>query len=147
MEVILRDEVQNLGGIGDIVKVKPGYARNYLLPRGLAVLASNKNMKALEHERRVIAERAKKMLAAARSEAEKLSEVSLTFAAKVGEEEKLFGSVTSMDIAEQLKEKGFSVDKKKVLLDEPIKQLGQYEVKIKIATDVTATVKVTVEAE
>jgi len=147
MKVILREDMKSLGKMGEVVKVTPGYARNYLIPKGLAVEAVTKNIRALEHEKRVIQDRARKLLDKAKGFAGELSAVSLTIKARAGEEEKLFGSVTAMDIAEALKEKGFAVDKKKVLLDEPIKRLGAYQVDVRVATDVTATVSVEVVAE
>lgn len=147
MEVILRENLDNLGVMGDIVNVKPGYARNYLLPRGLAVLANTKNVRALEHEKRVIAERARKVMEAAKGVAGELEKVSLTIKAKAGEEEKLFGSVTAMDIAAALEEAGHQVDKRKLVIDEPIKRLGSYTVAIKVAPEVTASIKVEVVAE
>jgi large subunit ribosomal protein L9 len=147
MEVILRDNVDNLGVMGDIVKVKPGYARNFLLPRGIAVVADQKNVKAMEHEKRIIAERARKAMEAAKGVAGKLEKVSLSIKAKAGEEEKLFGSVTAMDIAEALKEAGHEVDKRKIDIAEPIKRLGSYTVSIKVGPEVAASVNVEVVAE
>ncbi len=147
MEVILRENLDNLGIMGEIVKVKPGYARNYLLPRGLAVVANTKNVKALEHEKRIIAEKARKAEEAAKGLAGELEKISLTIKAKAGEEEKLFGSVTAMDIAEALKEAGQEVDKRKIVIEEPIKRLGSYTVAIKVAPEVAANVNVEVIAE
>ena len=147
MKVILREEVINLGLIGDTVKVAPGYARNFLLPQGKAVVADLKNIKALEHEKRIAEARAKKAREAAMSDAEKLGAVTLEFKAKVGEEDKLFGSITSMDIAAALKEKELEVDRRKIVIAEPIKSLGEHEVTVKVSADVTATIKVIVEAE
>lgn len=147
MKVILREDMKSLGKMGEVVKVTPGYARNYLIPKGLAVEAVTKNIRALEHEKRVIQDRARKILDKAKGLAGELSAVSLTIKARAGEEEKLFGSVTAMDIAEALKEKGFAVDKKKILLDEPIKRLGAYRVDVRVAPDVAATVSVEVVAE
>jgi len=147
MEVILRENLDNLGVMGDVVKVKPGYARNYLLPRGLAVLANTKNVTALEHEKRVIAEKARKAMEAAKGLVGQLEKVSLTIRAKAGEEDKLFGSVTAMDIAEALREAGHEVDKRKIVIEEPIKRLGTYSVSVKVAPDVAASVKVEVVAE
>lgn len=147
MKVILREEVSNLGDIGAVVKVAPGYARNFLLPKGMAVVADTKNIKALEHEKRIAEGRAEKAKQAAMSEAEKLGATALEFKAKVGEEDKLFGSVTAMDIAAALKEKGMEVDRRKIVIAEPIKSLGEHTVEVKLALDVTASVKVTVEAE
>lgn len=147
MKVILREDMKSLGKMGEVVKVTPGYARNYLIPKGIAVEADVKNVRALEHEKRVIQDRARKTLDKAKGLAGEISAVSLSIKARAGEEEKLFGSVTAMDIAEALKEKGFAVDKKKVLLDEPIKRLGAYQVDVRVAPEVTATVSVEVVAE
>ena len=147
MEIILREEVTNLGNIGDIVKVAPGYARNFLIPKGKAVPADKRNIKAFEHEKRISEARAKKAREAAMSEAEKLGAVTLEFKAKVGEEDKLFGSVTAKDIAEQLKEKGLEVDRRKIVIAEPIRKLGEHTVEVRLGLEVTASVKVVVEAE
>lgn len=147
MNIILRQDMSNLGSMGDIVKVKPGYARNYLLPKGYAVEASLKNVRALEHEKRIIAHRVEKLRVAARSVAEKIAAVSLSFTVKAGAEDKLFGSITSRDIADALNEKGIEVDRRKISIAEPIKRLGSHDVEVKLGHDVTATVKITVEAE
>ena len=147
MKVILKEEVKSLGDMGDIVNVAPGYARNFLIPKGLAALADTKNVKALGHEKRIIEARAEKLVAAAREHADKLGAVTLTLRAKAGEEEKLFGSITAMDIAEALKEQGFEVDKRKVNIEAPIKRLGAHKVSVKVARDVVAEITVQVEAE
>jgi large subunit ribosomal protein L9 len=147
MKVILKEDVGKLGYMGDIVNVKDGYARNFLIPRGIAAVADTKNVKALEHEKRVIDRRAEKHRAESQTLAEKISAVTLKLKAKAGEEEKLFGSVTAMDIAEALKAEGFEIDKKKIVLDEPIKRLGSHTASIKVAREVNATVNVEVEAE
>lgn len=147
MKVILKEDVANLGRMGDIVNVKPGFARNFLMPQSLASEADIKNVKAFEHQKKAIEAKAKKLRDAAQTLAGRLSSITLTIRAKAGEEEKLFGSVTSMDIAEALKAEGIEVDKKKILLEEPIKRLGSYEVGLKTAHDVTAKVKVEVVAE
>lgn len=147
MKVILRDDVETLGKIGETVSVADGYARNFLFPKKLAVVADMKNMRAMEHERRVIQERGKKLKAAAATLAEKLSALKLTIAVKAGEEDKLFGSVTSMDIAQALKAQGIEVEKKKIHIAEPIKRLGSFSVEIKLGQEVTANVPVEVVAE
>ncbi len=147
MKVFLREDVKNVGKIGDVVNVSDGYARNFLFPKKLAVEANTKNIREFEHNKRIIQERAAKIRDASRATAEKLSALSLTIKAKAGEEEKLFGSVTTMDIAEALKAAGFEIDKKRISLEEPIKRLGEYSVEVKIHPDVTATVKVQVVAE
>jgi len=142
MQVILRDDMDNLGKSGEVVNVKPGYARNYLLPRGLAIKATASDVTRVEHEKRVIAARAAKLAKEAQTEADNLSQVSVSIARAVGEEDKLFGSVTGRDISEALKEKGVHVDAKKIHLDEPIKALGLVEVPVKLGRGVTANIKV-----
>ncbi|MCL4457830.1 MAG: 50S ribosomal protein L9 [Nitrospirae bacterium] len=147
MQVILKDNVRDVGHIGDMVNVKDGFARNFLIPKGLAVEANPKNLKALEHEKRKIQELVKKAKSAAEDMAAKISGTSITIKAKSGEEDKLFGSVTAMDIAEALKKEGLDIDKKKIVLDEPIKRLGSYTVNVKIHQAVSAQVNVIVERE
>jgi large subunit ribosomal protein L9 len=147
MKVILREDVKNLGAMGAVVNVTPGYARNYLLPRGLAAEANVKNVKALEHEKRVIEEKARKLKATAMSLSERIAASTVTLRAKAGEEDKLFGSVTAKDIAEALAEQGLEIDRKKIVLDEPIKRLGSHEVKIKLGHEVTAALRVEVLPE
>jgi large subunit ribosomal protein L9 len=147
MKVILKEDVGKLGFMGDIVNVKDGYARNFLIPKGIAAVADTKNVKALEHEKRVIDRRAEKHRAESQTLAEKISAVTLTLKAKAGEEEKLFGSITAMDIAEALKAEGFDIDKRKIVIEEPIKRLGSHTASIKVAKEVNATVNVEVEAE
>jgi large subunit ribosomal protein L9 len=142
MQVILRDDLDNLGKSGEVVNVKPGYARNYLLPRGLAIKATAGDIKRVEHEKKVIAARTAKLAKESQAEADKLSAVSVSIAVAVGEDERLYGSVTSRDVAEALKDRGVIVDPKKVVLDEPLKALGLAEVPIKVGRGVTATVKV-----
>jgi large subunit ribosomal protein L9 len=147
MKVILQEEVKSLGKMGDVVNVADGYARNYLIPRKLGVEANVKNVKALEHEKRKIEEKAKKVRSEAQGLAEKLAALTLTLSAKAGEEERLFGSITTMDIAEALKKEGFDIEKKKILLDEPIKRLGSHSVGIKDHSEVTTKVQINVIAE
>jgi large subunit ribosomal protein L9 len=142
MQVILRDDLDNLGKSGEVVNVKPGYARNYLLPRGLAIKATAHDVVRVEHEKRIIAARTVKLAKEAQAEADKLSQVSVSIARAVGEEDKLYGSVTSRDIAEALREKGVVVDAKKIHLDEPLKALGMVEVPVKLGRGVSATIKV-----
>ncbi len=146
MKVILQENLDNLGQIGDIVKVAPGYARNYLLPKGFAIEATDKNAKALEHAKRQLAYKKNKALEAAKLLAGKLEALAINLTHQAGEEGKLFGSVTNMEIAAFLKANGFDVDRKKIVLAEPIKQLGEYTVPVKIHPEVSATVKVTVAA-
>ncbi len=147
MEVVLKEDIENLGHMGEVVKVKDGYARNYLLPRGLVVLANKKNLKALEHEQRMIGQRRDRLTKEAQGISETLSRVSLEFAVKVGEEGRLFGSVTNMDIEKALKEKGFDVERRRIVLHDPIKQVGDYEVPIRLRPEVTPSIKVKVVSE
>jgi len=147
MKIILREDVEKLGKAGEVVKVADGYGRNYLIPRNLAFLANVRNMKTLDHDRRVIETRAKKARKAAEGTASILSSMSLTLPAKAGEEGKLFGAVTSRDIAEALEKAGVKVDRKAVQLAEPIKQLGDYKVKIRVAAEVVPEISVSVVAE
>ncbi len=146
MKVILKENIETLGHIGDIVKVAPGYARNYLLPKGLAVEATEKNAKALEHVKRQMAYKKDKALESARNLAAKLGELSIELLHKAGEEGKLFGSVTNMEIAANLKEKGLDVDRKTIQLAEPIKHVGEFDVPVKVHPEVSATLKVKVVA-
>ncbi|MFQ6676144.1 MAG: 50S ribosomal protein L9 [Fidelibacterota bacterium] len=141
-EVILREAVKGLGEAGDIVQVKPGYARNYLIPRGLAVPATGGNLRAAEDEKKKREIRERKEAEEARELAKKLQKVELTAPVQVGEEDRVFGSVTAMTIAQLLKEKGFRVERKDVLLEEPIKALGVYTVPVKLHADVKGEVKV-----
>ena len=147
MEVVLKEDIENLGHMGDVVKVKDGYARNYLLPRGLVVVANKKNLKALEHEQRMIAQRRERLTQEAHGVGDKLAGVSLEFAAKVGEEGRLFGSVTAMDIEKALKERGFEVERRRIVLDAPIKNVGDYQVPIRLRPEVTSSIKVKVVSE
>lgn len=147
MEIILRADVQHLGKVGEVVKVKDGYARNYLLPKGLAYPATDANKKriAYEGERLVKQQAAEKT--AAETEAASLAEVQLSFAMKVGEENKLYGSVTASDIQRKLEELGIHVDKRKIDLPEPIRELGEFNVGIKIHPEVRPEVRITVVKE
>ncbi|MDA8214340.1 MAG: 50S ribosomal protein L9 [Nitrospiraceae bacterium] len=147
MQVILKEDVKDLGHIGDLVNVKEGYARNFLIPKGLAVEANPKNLKALEHEKRKIQELVKKAKTAAEELASKVSGTTVTIKAKAGEEDKLFGSVTVMDIADALKKEGMDIDKKKIVMEEPIKRLGNYTVSVKIHSEVSAQLNVQVVKE
>jgi len=142
MQVILREDLENLGKSGEVVTVRPGYGRNYLLPRGLAVSATEADVKRVAHEKRVIAARNAKLAKDAQAEADRLNQVSVSIAVAVGEDDKLFGSVTARDIADAYKEKGVVVDAKKLVIGEPIKALGLTEVPVKLAHGVTATLKV-----
>ena len=147
MKVILKDDVKNLGRMGDTVNVKTGYARNFLLPRSLAIEASERNQREVESLKKQLALRAIKQKEDALAAAERINALVLTFKAKAGEEGKLFGSVTAMDLEEAAKAQGVAVDRKKIALEEPIKRLGEYSVQVKLFQDVAATMKVVVEAE
>jgi large subunit ribosomal protein L9 len=142
MEIILRQGVENLGKPGDVVKVKAGYARNYLLPHGLAYEATPGNLKRIQQERDRLDAAENERRGAAQGIAEKLEQVSLTFSARVGEEGKLFGSVTAADVAQQLEAQGFHIEKRQIDLHEPIKALGVYRVPIRLHADVKPEVRV-----
>ena len=144
MKVILREDVQGVGNIGDILEVAPGYARNFLFPRNKAVEATGRSLKTVEHAKRVIGEKARKEKAALEEIAKKVSAVAVTIPVQVGKDDKLFGSVTAKDIAEALAAQGVEVDKRKIELGNPIKELGTVSVPIKLHSQVTATVSVTV---
>ncbi|MCC6346012.1 MAG: 50S ribosomal protein L9 [Nitrospirales bacterium] len=147
MKVILKDDVKNVGQIGDMVAVKDGYARNFLIPKGFAVEANPKNMRALEHEKRKIHEAVRKAKTGAENLAARITAAAVTIKAKAGEEEKLFGAVTAMDLAEALKNEGIEVDRKRIMLEEPIKRLGSYTVPVRIHPEVSAHLSVQVVAE
>ena len=147
MEIILREDVQHLGKVGEVVKVKDGYARNYLLPKGLAYPATEANKKKIAYEGERLAKQRAVEKTAAEGEATRLAEVQLTFEVKVGEEEKLYGSVTASDIQRKLEELGIRVDKRKIDLAEPIRELGEFKVGIKIHPEVRPEVRVTVVKE
>ena len=149
MKVILRKDVEHLGNVGELLDVKPGYARNYLVPQNKAIVATSKNLKYFESQRAILQERLAKEQATAEAAAEEIRGVVCTIAGKVSEEDRLYGSVAARDIAEQLKAQGLDVEKKMVLLSEPIKTLGSYIVPIRLHTNVTSeiTVKVIPEQE
>jgi len=147
MEIILRADVEHLGKVGEVVKVKDGYARNYLLPKGLAYPATEANKKKIAYEGERLAKQRAVEKTAAEGEATRLAEVQLTFEVKVGEEEKLYGSVTASDIQRKLEELGIRVDKRKIDLAEPIRELGEFKVGIKIHPEVRPEVRVTVVKE
>jgi large subunit ribosomal protein L9 len=142
MRVILRENLDNLGKAGEVVTVRSGYGRNYLLPKGLAVPATEEDEARLQHEQRVIASRLAKLAKQLASDADRLSQVSVSLPRAVGEEDRLYGSVTNRDIAEALAEQGIALDARKIILDEPIKSLGMTEVPVKLGHDVTAKIKV-----
>jgi large subunit ribosomal protein L9 len=147
IQVILQQDLKNLGKSGELVRVRPGYARNYLIPRSLAMPATVHNVKQLEHEQRLSAAKAAKARAEASGAAEKIAGVTVTIERKVGEEDRLFGSVTTKDIVAALKEKGIEIDRKRVELAAPIRAAGTFDVTAKLLGDVTATFKVEVVAK
>ena len=142
--MILQQDVDKVGKMGDVVKVKPGFARNYLLPRGLALVADSKNLRVLEHQKRIVASKRAKVKKAAEEVAARLGSVSLVIEARAGEEDKLFGSVTTLDIHEELVKKGFDVERKRIHLDAPIKSLGEHSVPLHLGPDVRVEIKVNV---
>ncbi|HZT74298.1 MAG TPA: 50S ribosomal protein L9 [Terriglobales bacterium] len=147
MEIILKEDVQKLGNKGDVVKVADGYARNYLLPRKLAILATPGNLKNVEQMRAAARRKEAKNTAEAQALAEQLGKLALRFARRAGEHDTLFGSVTSMDIAGELEAKGFNIDRRKIELREPLKSLGEFKVPVHLYRDVVAHLAVTVERE
>ena len=147
MELLLREDVDNLGLRGELVKVRPGYGRNYLLPRGLAVQATAANVKAITKQREAFLKKAAADKSAAEGQSALLQSLSLEFARKVGEHGVLYGSVTSMDIAEAIAAKGFEIDRRKIQLAEPIKEIGEFEIPVKLHREVIATLKVIVVKE
>ena len=147
MEVILKEDVHKLGSRGEVVKVAEGYGRNYLLPRKLAIEATTANRAVIEQMKAAAQRRSVRDQADAEGLAQQMKELTLIFHRKVGEQEHLFGSVTSGDVAEALEAKGFTVDRRKVHLEEPIKSLGEFSVAVRLHKEVTASVKVVVEAE
>jgi large subunit ribosomal protein L9 len=142
MKVILRADVDNLGRLGDIVTVKPGYGRNYLLPQGLASLATPSNLKVFEQERKKLEAKNNALRAAAQELADKLAAAQVRIEVRVGENDKLYGSVTSTQIAEALAAQGIELDRRKILLAEPIRSLGVYTVEVKLHPEVVATLQV-----
>jgi large subunit ribosomal protein L9 len=147
MEVILREDVSNLGNRGDVVKVADGYGRNYLLPKQLAMEATAANKAVIEQMKAAAVRRSAKEKAEAEQLVVQLNAISLVFERKVGEGDHLFGSVTSADIAQGLASKGFNVDRRKVQLDEPLKSTGEFHVPVKLHREVTAHISVTVKGE
>jgi large subunit ribosomal protein L9 len=147
MEVILKEDIANLGKIGEVVRVRDGFARNYLLPRGLVLVANKKNLKVFEHQKKVVGDQKQKIMRDAQAVGDQLTGVSLTIAMRSGEEGRLFGSVTNMQIEKALKAKGLNVDRRKIHLDEPIKNLGDYEIPIRLSADITVPLKLSVVPE
>ena len=146
MKVILNETVQGLGNIGELVNVKPGYARNFLLPRKLAVVADEKNVKEFEHQKRQAERKLEKVTKEAELVKAQVEKVSCVVSHRAGEEGKLFGSVTNIELAEKLAAAGLEIDRKNIVLTEPIKTLGEHEVPVKLDAGVIATLKVVVEA-
>lgn len=142
MDVILQEDMPDLGKAGDVVSVREGYGRNYLLPRKKAVMADRKNLRQLEHHKRVVAAKQQKIRKRSEELAEKLKALSITIAREVGEEDKLFGSVTSKDIAAALRNEGFVIDRHDIQLEAPIKQIGIFDVGIRLHPEVTGVVKI-----
>jgi large subunit ribosomal protein L9 len=147
VNLILQEAVPSLGEVGDLVKVKPGFARNYLIPQGKAIFATDARVKQLEHHKRVVAEKAAKQLQDLQAVKKRVEGLSLQIAARVGEEGKLFGSVTSLQVHEALTAQGVEIDRRRVELVEPIKEAGEHAVRVKLHRDVVAELKVTVTAE
>jgi len=147
MEVILKEDIVNVGKIGEVVRVRDGYARNYLLPRGLVLIANKKNLKTFEHHKKIVGDQKQKIMRDAKAVGDQLAAVSLVIPMKVGEEGKLFGSVTNMQIEKALKAKGLNVDRRKIHLDAPIKNTGDYEVPIRLSADVTVPLKLSVVSD
>ena len=145
--ILLREDVDSLGGRGEIVKVKAGYARNYLLPHGLATLATKGNVKQIEQERAALLKRAAEEKATAELQKDQMGAIELTFERKAGDGGTLFGSITSMDIAEALQAKGYEIDRKKIMLRQPIKETGEFKVNVKLHREVVLEVPITVTPE
>ncbi len=145
--ILLREDIDSLGGRGEIVRVRAGFARNYLLPQGLASLATKGNVKQIEQERAALLKKAAEDRSTAEAQKEQMSSISLTFERKAGEGGTLFGSVTSMDVAEALQAKGYEIDRKRIVLKDAIKETGDYTVKVKLHREVVLEVPVAVTAE
>ena len=145
--ILLREDIDDVGGRGEIVKVKAGYARNYLLPQGFASLATKGNVRQIEQERAALLKKAAVEKASAEAQLEQMGPIELSFERKAGEHGTLFGSVTSMDIADALKAKGYEIDRRKIVLKDPIKETGEYTVNVKLHREVVLKVPVTVTAE
>ena len=147
MKLILREDVEHLGKGGELVEVKPGYGRNFLLPRGLAVAANPKNVRDLEHQRKIAEAKAAKLKASAEAVAKRLADTPVTLKRKVGEQDKLYGSVTALDIVEALAARGLQLERRTIDLPEPLKTIGEFEVPVKLHREVVGKAKVKVEAE
>jgi large subunit ribosomal protein L9 len=146
VQVILNEDLPNLGRPGDVVRVRAGYARNYLLPRKLAVEASSRNLRAFEHQKRLAMVKRETLRMQAMTEKEKIEGLHLTLSAHAGEEGKLFGSVTNLDLERALHQQGFTIDRRRILLAEPIKQLGDYSVTVRLQPEIDANLKFSVTA-
>lgn len=144
MEIILRESVHSLGKAGDVVKVATGYARNYLIPKGFALLSDKKNVAQLDRQRSMILARAAKLKAEYEALAGQLGRLDISVPVRVGEEGRLYGSVTSMDIARAIESMGYAVDRRKIQMDEPIKSLGEFDIPVRLSADVTASLKIKV---
>jgi large subunit ribosomal protein L9 len=145
--ILLREDIEHIGGRGEIVKVKAGYARNYLLPQGYATLATKGNVKQIEQERAALLKKAAVERTTAEAQKEQMGNIALSFERKAGDQGTLFGSVTSMDVAEALKAKGYEIDRRKIVMKDAFKETGEFTVSVKLHRDVTLTVPVTVTAE
>ena len=147
MKVILTENIAALGQIGQVVNVAPGYARNYLLPKGFALEATGKNVKELEHQKRILDQKRERVRQEMLSLAERINKVEITMRRKVGEEDKLYGSVSASDVLAVLEEKGFDLPKKSIQMDQPVKQLGEFTIPVRIDPQITANVKLVVAKE
>lgn len=147
MKVILTENILSLGEIGQVVNVAPGYSRNYLLPQGLALEATGKNVRELEHKKRILNQKREKVRQEMLSLAQKLNQVKLVMSRKVSEENKLYGSVSAVDVLSALEEQGFALPRKSVQLDQPIKQLGEFSVSVRVDTQVTAQVSLVIQKD
>jgi len=147
MEIILQEDVLNLGRIGDVVKVRDGFGRNYLLPRRMAVLADSRNLRVLEHQKRMVAGKRERVQKTAQSLADKIASLTLVIPARAGEEDRLFGSITNQDIEKALHAQGLMIDRRKIVLTEPLKQLGTHIVPVHLSSDVHTNVSVQIVRE
>ena len=147
MEVILKEDIANVGKIGEVVRVRDGYARNYLLPRGLVLPANKKNLKAFEHQKKIVADQKQKIMRNAQTVGDQLTGITVSISMRAGEEGKLFGSVTNIHIEKALKAQGLSVDRRKIQLEEPIKNLGDFDVPVRLTAELTVPIKVSVVPE
>lgn len=147
MKIILRETIPNLGAAGEVVEVRAGYGRNFLIPKKMAVLATEGNVRRIEHEKRVALAHQSKVKAGATEQAKRLAAVEITIARRVGEQDKLFGSVTAIDIAEKLEPMNLGIERRQIHLDEPIKTLGTFEVPVRLHAEVSQPIKVVVVAQ